>query len=115
MVNAWAESNNVVLGQLRTSEKSNEITAIPILLKLLDISGSIITIDATGTQKQITQTIIENGADYVLALKENHKTFHEEVVRLFDHQDELMRQGYFFDECTTVDGDHNLKVRNWEN
>lgn len=77
MVNAWAESNNVVLGQLRTSEKSNEITAIPILLKLLDISESIITIDATGTQKQITQTIIENGADYVLALKENHKTFHE--------------------------------------
>lgn len=106
MISAWAESNNVVLGQLKTSEKSNEITAIPTLLNLLDISGSIITIDAMGTQKQIVQTIIENDADYVLALKENHKTFHDEVVRLFDHQEKMMQQGYSFDECTTVDGDH---------
>lgn len=106
MVNAWAASNNVVLGQLKTSEKSNEITAIPVLLKLLDISGTIITIDAMGTQKKIAQTIIENGADYVLALKENHIGFHEEVVRLFDHQEEMVQQGYSFDESTTVDGDH---------
>ena len=74
MISAWASSNQVVLGQLKTEEKSNEITAIPTLLKLLDISGCIITIDAMGTQKKIAKTIIDKAGDYILALKENHKT-----------------------------------------
>ena len=65
---------------MKTEEKSNEITAIPQLLRLLDISGCIITIDAMGTQKKITQTIIKNHGDYVLALKKNHKELYYETV-----------------------------------
>ena len=71
MVSAWASEMNMVLGQLKTEEKSNEITAIPALLDLLDISGCIVTIDAMGCQKRIAAKIIDKGADYVLALKKN--------------------------------------------
>ncbi len=70
MVSAWATANQVVLGQLKTEEKSNEITAIPYLLKLLDLSGCIVTIDAMRTQKKIAETIIDSNCDYILALKE---------------------------------------------
>ncbi len=106
MVSAWASSNQVVLGQLKTEEKSNEITAIPQLLKLLDISGCIITIDAMGTQKKITKTIIDNGGDYVLALKDNHKNLHDDVVLFFDEQENMQENGFTFDEYETVDNDH---------
>src|SRR4030067_931068 len=71
MVSAWAEANEIVLGQRKVDEKSNEITAIPELLKLLAISGCIVTIDAMGTQTNIAKTIREAKADYVLRLKEN--------------------------------------------
>ena len=102
MISAWAASNKVVLGQLKTAEKSNEITAIPRLLKLLDISGCIITIDAMGTQKKIAGTIIENGGDYVLALKENHKDLYSDTKAFFedaDSQGETSRH-------ETTDGSH---------
>ena len=69
MVSAWATQNRVVLGQLKTEEKSNEITAIPALLKVLDVSGCIVTIDAMGCQKAIAHQIVEQEADYVLALE----------------------------------------------
>ena len=75
MVSAWASANNLVLGQIKTNEKSNEITAIPELLKLIEIEGAIITIDAMGCQKNIAKTIIDNGGDYALDLKENQETF----------------------------------------
>lgn len=71
MVSAWANSNNLVLGQQRVDEKSNEITAIPKLLKVLELSGTIVTIDAMGCQKSIAQQILDKQADYVLAVKEN--------------------------------------------
>ena len=71
MVSAWAEENEIVLGQRKVDEKSNEITAIPELLKILAISGCIVTIDAIGTQTQIAKTIVEAEADYVLSVKEN--------------------------------------------
>ena len=71
MVSAWACQNNMVLGQVKTAEKSNEITAIPELIESLDISGSIVTIDAMGTQVDIASKIIENKADYILAVKGN--------------------------------------------
>ena len=106
MISAWASFNQVVLGQLKTEEKSNEITAIPYLLKLLDISGCIITIDAMGTQKNIAKTIIDKGADYILAVKDNHKGLHEQAVLFFDQIEEMKQQGYCFQEDTTVDGDH---------
>jgi predicted transposase YbfD/YdcC len=79
MVSAWASSNGVVLGQIKTAEKSNEITAIPILLKMLAISGSTITIDAMGCQKKIATTIIDGNADYVFSLKGNQSSLHDDV------------------------------------
>lgn len=79
MVSAWANQNNLVLGQVRVNEKSNEITAIPILLEKLFIEGNIITIDAMGTQTNIANKIIENKADYILAVKENQEQLLEEI------------------------------------
>lgn len=87
-VSAWAATNRLVLGQVKTEEKSNEITAIPELLRLLDVHGCIVTIDAMGTQKAIAQQIIDQGADYVLALKGNHDHLHQEVKRLFEGGEE---------------------------
>jgi predicted transposase YbfD/YdcC len=72
------------LGQIKVSEKSNEITAIPALLEMLDISGCIITIDAMGTQKLIAQKIIAANADYVLSLKDNHPTLHQQLKNWFE-------------------------------
>ena len=83
MVSAWATQNRVVLGQLKTEEKSNEITAIPELLKVLDVQGCIVTIDAMGCQKAIAQQIVEQDADYVLALKANQGTLYEAVEHRF--------------------------------
>jgi predicted transposase YbfD/YdcC len=84
VVSAWAESNSLVLGQLKVSDKSNEITAVPELLRVLELSGCIVTLDAMGCQKKIAQEIIEADADYVLALKGNQETVHEEVKSFLD-------------------------------
>jgi len=84
MVSAWATSNQLVLGQYKVDEKSNEITAIPELLKLLNLSGSIVTIDAMGCQKKISKAIRNADADYVLAVKENQKTLHDEIKTCLD-------------------------------
>ena len=83
MVSAWAEENEIVLGQRKVNEKSNEITAIPELLKILAISGCIVTIDAIGTQTDIAQTIVEAQADYVLSVKENQGHLFEDIAVLF--------------------------------
>lgn len=83
MVSAWAEENELVLGQRKVEEKSNEITAIPELLKLLALSGCIVTIDAIGTQTNIARTIIEAEADYVLSVKENQGHLYEDIAVLF--------------------------------
>lgn len=83
MVSAWAEENELVLGQRKVDEKSNEITAIPELLKLLAISGCIVTIDAIGTQTNIAKTIVEAEADYVLSVKENQGHLYEDISVLF--------------------------------
>jgi predicted transposase YbfD/YdcC len=84
VVSAWASSNRLVLGQLKVSEKSNEITAVPELLRALDLAGCIVTLDAMGCQKKIAKEIIESDADYVLALKGNQETVHEEVKSFLD-------------------------------
>lgn len=83
MVSAFATANGVVMGQIKTDEKSNEITAIPALLKMLDIRGCLITIDAMGCQKDIAETITNKGADYLLALKTNQELLHKAVVSAF--------------------------------
>lgn len=79
MVSAWASQNNMVLGQVKVSEKSNEITAIPELLELITISGCTVTIDAMGCQKEIASKIIEKQADYILAVKGNQKQLHQNI------------------------------------
>jgi len=84
VVSAWAEDNGLVLGQLKVADKSNEITALPKLLRVLELSGCIVTVDAMGTQKKIAREIIEADADYVLALKGNHETVHAEVKSFLD-------------------------------
>jgi predicted transposase YbfD/YdcC len=84
VVSAWAESNGLVLGQLKVADKSNEITAVPELLRVLELSGCIVTLDAMGCQKKIAKEIVEADADYVLALKGNQETVHEEVKSFLD-------------------------------
>jgi predicted transposase YbfD/YdcC len=84
LVHAWATANHLLLGQVAVDEKSNEITAIPKLLKLLEVSGAIVTIDAMGCQKEIARTILGRKADYVLALKANHENLFEQVVAFWD-------------------------------
>jgi predicted transposase YbfD/YdcC len=83
LVSAWASAGGLVLGQLATEEKSNEITAIPALLRLLALEGGTVTIDAMGCQTAIAAQVIEQGADYVLALKDNHPSLHERVRLAF--------------------------------
>ena len=96
----------MVLGQMKTREKSNEITAIPELLKLLEIEGCIVTIDAMGCQKQIVSTIVDKGADYLLGLKGNQGALHEDVAFFFQ---DCLASGFkdvTYDYHETVDGDH---------
>src|SRR5580704_4960589 len=84
VVSAWAENNGLVLGQLKVADKSNEITAVPQLLRVLELSGCIVTLDAMGCQKKIAKEIIEADADYVLALKGNQEKVHEEMKTFLD-------------------------------
>jgi hypothetical protein len=83
IVSAWASENNIVTGQVKVNDKSNEITAIPELLDLFFIEGNVITIDAMGTQTAIAEKIIDKGADYILTVKENQKSLSEEIENEF--------------------------------
>lgn len=84
MVSAWCEANHLVLGQVATAEKSNEITAIPQLLEMLDVRRAVVTIDAMGCQKEIAAKIVEGKGHYLLQVKENHPTLHARVKETFD-------------------------------
>ncbi len=106
MVSAWCQVNHLVLGQLATDVKSNEITAIPKLLKMLDIADSVVTIDAMGCQKVIAKQIVEQKGHYVLQVKGNQKTLHDLVKETFD---ELTRRSIPGVACSfheEVDGGH---------
>ncbi len=87
LVSAWATANGLVIGQVATDAKSNEITAIPVLLKLLALEGATVTIDAMGCQTAIAEQIVEQRADYVLALKGNHEKLYDRVKRTFADAD----------------------------
>ena len=105
MVSAWSAENDLVLGQMRTAAKSNEITAIPKLIAMLDIEGAIVTIDAMGCQKGIAQSILNADADYVLTLKGNQATTLENVKSMFEEIEKNASQG----ACTqyeTTEKDH---------
>jgi len=106
MVSAWAEANELVLGQRKVNEKSNEITAIPELLKILDISGCIVTIDAIGTQTKIAKAIINGGADYLLSVKENQGSLYDEIVWLFEYDQKNRFKDASYDHAKTVNKGH---------
>ncbi len=106
MVSAWATENSLVLGQTKVDEKSNEITAIPELLSLLDLSGCIVTIDAMGCQKKIAQQIVSQDADYVLAVKENQGRLLEDVADLFSCGQRTGFEDMQHDFCQTLDKGH---------
>lgn len=110
MVSAWSVENGIVLGQEKVREKSNEIIAIPALLELLDLVNCIITIDAMGCQREIAKTIIESGADYVLALKKNQKTVYEIVEVLFSDSDEIEAVNCDYHK-TTNKGHGRIEIR----
>ena len=112
VVSAWAEENRLVLGQVQVDEKSNEITAIPELLRILEISGCIVTIDAMGCQTEIAKAIRDQQADCVLAVKGNQSNLLEDVKEYFDWAlvDKFKQTSYTKNE--TVDGYHGrIEVR----
>jgi predicted transposase YbfD/YdcC len=107
MVSAWATENQLSLGQVVVDEKSNEITAIPELLQLLEISGALVTIDAMGCQKEIAEQIRERGADYVLAAKQNQPTLFEQVEGAISEA--LEEDAKDIDEYQTLEKGHGRK------
>lgn len=114
MVSAWASESGLVLGQVATEEKSNEITAIPELLKLLDLSGCLVTIDAMGCQTNIATQIIEQGGDYLLAVKDNQKNLARDIEEIFDlefaHTEPF--EGFVHDYAKTIDKGHGrIEIR----
>lgn len=112
VVSAWASEQNLVLAQMKVEDKSNEITAIPALLELLDITGSIITIDAMGTQTEIANKIIDKKADYVLALKANHPTLYNQVKQWFETASSLSFQGIDVSYDHRIEkGHHRTEIR----
>ena len=112
MVSAWATTNRLVLGQVKVDEKSNEIKAIPELLRRLDLQGCLVTIDAMGCQVDIADLIVEQGGDYLFSLKGNQSNLHEDVVLLFDDLEESGFSAYVHDYHKTVDKDHGrIEVR----
>lgn len=114
MVSAWASENQLVLGQVKVADKSNEITAIPKLLNLLDVSGCIVTIDAMGTQKEIAKQIIDQDADYVLSLKGNQGNLHQDVVQLFDWADKTDFKEIEHEAYQTIDKGHGrIEIRRY--
>lgn len=113
MVSAWASANRITLGQRKVDDKSNEITAIPELLDLLNVTGCIVTIDAMGCQKKIAQKIRDEKADYVLSLKENQGKFLQDVQDWFAHADQVNFAGMKHDYYETINKGHGrIEVRN---
>jgi predicted transposase YbfD/YdcC len=110
LVSAWASEHRLVLAQVKVQDKSNEITAVPALLELLDIKGAIVTLDAMGTQKQIASQIHTAQADYVLTLKANHPTLFQQVEQGFK---EAREQGTLAPAMThtTEAGHHRIDTR----
>jgi predicted transposase YbfD/YdcC len=106
MVSAWASANGITLGQRKVDDKSNEITAIPELLRLLNVMGCIVTIDAMGCQKKIAQAIRDEKADYVLRVKDNQGHLHEDIAEWFAYADQLQFEGMAYDYDKTINKGH---------
>jgi len=106
IVSAWASEQSVVLGQVRCEEKSNEITAIPELLKILNLQGCIVTVDAIGCQTEIVKELAEKEADYVISLKGNQGSLHQAVKDYLDWAERIKFKDIKFDYCETLEKDH---------
>lgn len=106
MVSAWASENRIVLGQRKVNEKSNEITAIPELLNVLELEGAVVTIDAMGCQTTIAEQIVNQGGDYVLALKGNQGNLFKDVSQLFEQAKQLSFAGIEHDYYQTQEQGH---------
>lgn len=106
MVSAWLSSQKLVLGQVKVHEESNEITAIPELLKVLCLQGCIVTIDAIGCQKNIVKQIVEQGGDYVISLKKNQGSLYERVDELFTTAIKSKFQGFNYSEIRLNQEEH---------
>jgi predicted transposase YbfD/YdcC len=114
MVSAWASANRLVLGQLKVDEKSNEITAIPELLKLLLLKGCIVTIDAMGCQTEIVRLIVEQEADYVISLKGNQGRLHQDVQETFAYAEQTQFRDIAHVVHQTVESNHGrLDIRRY--
>lgn len=112
VVSAWVAQNQLVLGQIATDTKSNEITAIPKLLQLIDVRGATVTIDAMGCQKKIAEAIVDGGGDYILALKDNQPTIRQEVELFFESARAEAFRDTPCDQAQSIDGDHGrIEVR----
>lgn len=111
LVSAWATENRLFLGQVKVESRTNEITAIPALLKLLDISECIITIDAMGTQTEIAHRIQAQGAEYILALKANHPTLYQEVEQWFETAQASDFQGIEYTHDVRVESGHHRREK----
>lgn len=107
LVSAWSSEHRLMLGQVKVDSKSNEITAIPALLELLDIRGCIITIDAMGTQTAIAKTIVDKRADYILSLKANHPTLYNQVKVWFESAQSTAFEGIEFSYDQRVEAGHH--------
>ena len=106
MVRAWASQNRLVLGQRKVNDKSNEITAIPKLLQVLDLNGAVVSIDAMGCQTEIAAQIVAQQGDYVLALKANQGNLYQAVQQLFDHAHNQNFRGIEHDVYQTQEHGH---------
>lgn len=114
LVSAWARTNRLTLGQVKVAPDSNEITAVPELLRVLALKGCIVTVDALNTQKEIATLIRQQEADYVLALKANHGTLHTAVREFFDSVRGNRTAGFQLETYQTVDGEHGrIETRNY--
>ena len=113
MVSAWASKSRLVLGQVKTEEKSNEITAIPELLDLLEIEGCIVTIDAMGCQKKITQKIVDRGGDYAIAVKGNQPGLFQAIDNLFGNATIEELESSRFDFYRSDNTDHGRHEVRW--
>ena len=115
MVSAWASANHLVLGQRKVDEQSNEITAIPALLQVLDVAGCLVTVDALGCQKETAAQVVEQGGEYLLALKENQEHLYQDVQALFEWAHAHQFDGLQHDTHQTVNKGHGRieKRRCW--
>jgi predicted transposase YbfD/YdcC len=106
LVSVWAQTNGLVLGQIKVEDRSNEITAMPKLLSLFDLEGCVVTADAMGCQKEIAKAILARKADYVLAVKENQKTLYADLIGLFQEAENVCYRHVAHDYCRTIDKAH---------